>query len=109
VLTYHRVTDPDTAPLLPPQMHSATPQTFSQQMALIRREFCPIGIEQVLAALDGEGHLPSSAVLVTFDDAYQDFAAHAWPILQQQQVPCLLFVPTAFPGEPQRIFWWDQL
>ena len=40
------------------------------------------------------------AVLVTFDDAYADFAEHAWPVLRAHGISPLLFVPTAFPGDP---------
>jgi peptidoglycan/xylan/chitin deacetylase (PgdA/CDA1 family) len=48
-------------------------------------------------------------VLVTFDDGYRDFAEHAWPILKRQGIPVTLFVPTAYPGDPDRAFWWDRL
>jgi peptidoglycan/xylan/chitin deacetylase (PgdA/CDA1 family) len=53
--------------------------------------------------------LPSRPVLITFDDAYTDFSDHALPVLQRYNLPATLFVPTAFPGSPQRPFWWDQL
>jgi peptidoglycan/xylan/chitin deacetylase (PgdA/CDA1 family) len=48
-------------------------------------------------------------VLVTFDDGYQDFAEHAWPILKRYGIPVTLFVPTGYPGNPDRAFWWDRL
>jgi hypothetical protein len=48
-------------------------------------------------------------VLLTFDDAYRDFAEHAWPVLRSHGLPAVLFVPTAFPGDPERSFWWDRL
>jgi peptidoglycan/xylan/chitin deacetylase (PgdA/CDA1 family) len=53
--------------------------------------------------------LPRRAVLVTFDDAYQDFEQHAWPVLKRYRIPVTLFVPTAFPDHPERLFWWDRL
>jgi peptidoglycan/xylan/chitin deacetylase (PgdA/CDA1 family) len=53
--------------------------------------------------------LPPRAVLVTFDDAYQDFKQHAWPVLKRYQIPVTLFVPTAFPDHPECLFWWDRL
>jgi peptidoglycan/xylan/chitin deacetylase (PgdA/CDA1 family) len=45
---------------------------------------------------------------LTFDDAYQDFTEHAWPILRRHNLPATLFVPTAFPDQPRQ-FWWDRL
>jgi peptidoglycan/xylan/chitin deacetylase (PgdA/CDA1 family) len=55
------------------------------------------------------GTLPPRATLVTFDDAYCDFAEYAWPIMQRYHLPVTLFVPTGFPDRPERIFWWDWL
>jgi peptidoglycan/xylan/chitin deacetylase (PgdA/CDA1 family) len=37
-----------------------------------------------------------SAVVLTFDDAYRNFATHAWPVLRDRGLPATLFVPTAF-------------
>src|SRR5262249_42645206 len=37
------------------------------------------------------------------------FAEHAWPTLKRYHLPATLFVPTAFPDQTQRSFWWDQL
>ncbi len=47
--------------------------------------------------------------MVTFDDACCDFAEHAWPTLKRYRLPATLFVPTAFPDQPERRFWWDEL
>jgi peptidoglycan/xylan/chitin deacetylase (PgdA/CDA1 family) len=47
--------------------------------------------------------------MVTFDDAYDDFAEHAWPVLRRHGLPVTLFVPTAYPDHPERAFWWDRL
>jgi peptidoglycan/xylan/chitin deacetylase (PgdA/CDA1 family) len=57
----------------------------------------------------GNKDLPSRAVLLTFDDAYCDFAEHAWPILKRFGLSATLFVPTAYPDQPGLSFWWDDL
>jgi peptidoglycan/xylan/chitin deacetylase (PgdA/CDA1 family) len=75
---------------------------------MVVRRFKPVSLEQVLASLDGGPSLPTRAVLVTFDDATECFARHAWPVLRELRVPATLFVPTAFP-ESNREFWWDTL
>jgi peptidoglycan/xylan/chitin deacetylase (PgdA/CDA1 family) len=62
-----------------------------------------------LDAIAAGAPLPPRAVLITFDDAYDDFGKTAWPILQHFRLPATLFVPTAYPDQPQRAFWWDRL
>jgi len=108
VLTYHRVDDPARSPQLDPGLVSALPSEFEEQMALIASRYRPLSLEELLAVRRGEAELPLRSVLVTFDDGYRDFAAEAWPILQRQGVPAVLFVPTAYPGSASG-FWWDRL
>src|SRR3712207_2813854 len=108
VLTYHRVDEPDAQPTLYPGLISATPAAFEQQMRYLSKHYNVVSMAEVLAAFQGAA-LPPRSVLVTFDDAYRDFAEHAWPTLRRYRLPATVFVPTAFPDRPQRIFWWDQL
>ena len=46
---------------------------------------------------------------MTFDDAYCDFADHAWPVFRRLGVPVTLFVATEYPDHPDRAYWWDRL
>src|SRR5256885_3498843 len=64
---------------------------------------------EVLEAVEKGRPLPKRAVLITFDDAYADFAEIAWPILKQFRLPATMFVPTAYPDQPERAFWTDRL
>ncbi len=109
ILTYHRVDERSARPDLMPSLLSATPAGFATQMALLARDFDPVSLADVLAALDRPDRLPPRAVLVTFDDGYRDFATHAWPIMQAASVPATLFVATAFSADPTVPFWWDRL
>lgn len=106
VLTYHRIAAHGTGA---PGIVSATPEAFARQMAWLARSGRAVGIDDVLAARRGERPLRPDAVHVTFDDAYEDFAVEAWPVLRSLGIPVTLFVPTAFPGHPARAFWWDRL
>lgn len=108
VLTYHRVMDPAQKPERSPTA-TVTPAAFDQQMQFVRERYCIVSIQQVLEAIHTGKDLPQRPVLITFDDAYQDFAENALPVLQRYQLPVTLFVPTAFPDHPERVFWWDQL
>ncbi|MDQ2692871.1 MAG: polysaccharide deacetylase family protein [Chloroflexota bacterium] len=111
VLTYHRVDEPEAHPWLDPGLISATPDTFAQQMQYLAANYEPVSALDVVRAFENENplSLPRRAALVTFDDAYCDFAEHAWPVLKQHRIPVILFVPTAFPDHPERLFWWDRL
>lgn len=109
VLTYHRVDEPDAQPALRPNLLSATPAGFEEQMRYVAARFHVVAIPEVIAACHGGPPLPPRSVLITFDDAYRDFAEHAWPILRRHDLPVVLFVPTAYPDQPDRSFWWDRL
>ncbi len=42
--------------------------------------------------------LPPRTLIITFDDAYQDFAESAFPVLERYNFPATVFVPTALVG-----------
>ena len=109
ILTYHRVDEVSARPDLMPSLVSATPADFEAHIALVARDFDPVSLGDVLAALEGGQPLPRRAVLVTFDDGYRDFASNAWPVLRRASVPATLFVATAFTDDPGQRFWWDRL
>lgn len=109
VLTYHRVDEVGARPHLSPSLLSATPVSFAAQMEYLATHFHVISVQEVLAALREETALPPRAVLITFDDAYVDFVENAWPVLRHLGLPVTLFVPTAYPDHPERLFWWDRL
>jgi colanic acid/amylovoran biosynthesis glycosyltransferase len=106
VLTYHRIGDVREGP---PGIVSATPAAFRRQMRWLASTGRAVSLEDVLRAREGGAPLPRHAVLITFDDAYADFATHAWPVLRGHGLPATLFVPTGFPDRPDRTFWWDRL
>lgn len=109
VLTYHRV--------LPVQEHatshaglvSASPEGFRQQVEFLAENYDVVSLEDVVATVAAGRPLPPRAVLLTFDDAYVDFEQYAWPILRERRLPAAVFVPTAYPDQPSRCFWWDRI
>ena len=109
ILTYHRVDEPGARPDLMPNLVSATPSGFAEQMAMVARHFDPVGLPDIVASIDQPTRLPPRAVLVTFDDGYRDFATNAWPVLRAASVPATLFVATGAIEDPSRPFWWDRL
>jgi peptidoglycan/xylan/chitin deacetylase (PgdA/CDA1 family) len=109
ILTYHRVAPRDQLDMLDPSLISATPSEFDEHMRMLRSRFAPIDIDTVLAAVRSNEPLPPNAVHVTFDDGYRDVATHALPALRRHGIPATMFVPTDYPGHPEREFWWDRL
>jgi peptidoglycan/xylan/chitin deacetylase (PgdA/CDA1 family) len=109
VLTYHRVAERADWPDLYPGLVSDAPAAFAEQMEYLARSGRAVSMEQVLAAARGDAELPPGAVTVTFDDAYQDFAECAWPVLERLGLPVTLFVPTDYADRPAPGFWWDRL
>jgi len=109
VLTYHRVAAVEKQPLLDPRSISASPEAFAEQIEYLKKNYAVLSMEALLDAIAKDRPLPHRAVLVTFDDGYRDFAENAWPILKALRLPVTVFVPTAYPGHPERCFWWDRL
>lgn len=109
ILTYHRIVPASRALGFDPRLISADPEVFEGQVRHLARHYCVVSMDQVLGYIAGKNTAPRGAVLLTFDDAYTDFAEYAWPVLKKYKLPACLFVPTGFPDQPGREFWWDRL
>ncbi|HUR84056.1 MAG TPA: polysaccharide deacetylase family protein [Solirubrobacteraceae bacterium] len=104
VLNYHRIGDAASTPL-DPELFSATPGEFADQIAFLAERCEPIGLAGVPAALRARR---GRRVLVTFDDGYRDNFETAFPILRRHGVPATFFLATGFLDRP-RLSWWDEL
>ncbi|WP_202840278.1 polysaccharide deacetylase family protein [Luteimonas saliphila] len=107
VLAYHRVRDVAREFAFDRALVSASPARFHSQMRHLRDRFHPVSCREVVAALDGGPALPRDAVLVTFDDGYDDNHAVAFPILRELGVPATFFVATGHidSGMPYAYDW----
>lgn len=102
VLAYHRVADDGPAALSPWRV---TPQAFEAQMRLLRRHgYYTVTPEQMLQHMHQRAPLPGRPVLITFDDAYQDFADAAWPVLQARGFGATVFAVVDRVGDAAH---WD--
>jgi len=109
ILAYHRVCKTKGTGTIDCPNISATPEGFARQMRHVAKHYRGVAMPEVLDAIKRNVPLPKQSVLITFDDAYTDFAEIAWPILKQFRLPATLFVPTAYPDHPELTFWWDRL
>lgn len=88
VLMYHHVHDLDrSSSTIPTQL------LYKQLYNLQMQGFHFISMEQFRQFLQGQS-LPSNAVLVTFDDGYESFYSHAYPILRKLSIPSINFLIT---------------
>lgn len=76
-------------------------RVFRRQIGEIVSRGRPSSLRDVLAAWDAPRPTASSGddrprVVVTFDDAHENFHGIAWPILRDAGVPVTLYVPTGF-------------
>ena len=103
ILMYHRIIDIPSSPY-----HGiVSPEHFEQHMEYISRTFHPIRLIDVQESIR-HNSLPNGGVVVTFDDGYADNYDHAYPILQNYQVPATIFVTSGHVDSP-REYWWDEL
>ncbi len=109
ILAYHRVL-PEITPAtfdFDLELVSTTTALFRQQMELVRRYFHPIGLDEVVAAMDSGRRVPVDSVVVTFDDGYDDNYRLAFPILRELGIPATFFVSTGHidSGVPYAYDW----
>lgn len=96
ILAYHRVlesADPQGFDF-DVDLISASAERFREQMAFLRRRFHPMRFDEVLERIEAGRRLPPRAVLVSFDDGYDDNHRVAFPILGDLGMSAMFFVST---------------
>ncbi len=83
VLAYHSISENLFGKLDPYHQVNTSVAIFEQQMKWLRRAgYRAFGLPEMIAALETGQNL-SKAVVLTFDDGYQDFYTDAFPVLRQ--------------------------
>ena len=76
---------------------------FRAQLGYLHRfGYRVISLDQALAGLFGGEVLPHRAVVLTFDDGYQNFYDHAYPALLEYRMPATVFLVADLLGENAR-------
>jgi peptidoglycan/xylan/chitin deacetylase (PgdA/CDA1 family) len=109
VLCYHGLR-PDglAAGAMPLEDLHVCASTFEAHCRLVRETCHPISLDGWRAALRGERHLPARPVLMTFDDGYRSVATIAAPLLEQFELPAVVFVCSE-PIAERRLLWFDAI
>src|SRR5678815_3637723 len=107
IVTFHRIADPAGGDPYDPDTIDATPAQFRRHVQTLARIGTPIGMEALLAGLDGS-ELPPNPVMITFDDGYRSCRDVALPILDELGVPATFFIATEF-ATGGKLYWWEQI
>lgn len=81
---------------------------FERQMGYLRRHFSIAGMDDIACHLSDGRSLPDRTVVVTVDDAFEDFYTLALPVLRRYAIPATLYVPTDFVDRKE-ILWPDRI
>lgn len=109
VIMYHAVADEGgLEPSILPDHRERAAEIFEAEMEYVSRVMRPIPLMELVERLTRRLPLPPNAVVVTFDDGYEDNYSIAFPILRKLKIPATIFLATGHidSGLP---FWWDEL
>ncbi len=81
--------------------YSISESTLVQHFSFLRQDgWHFIGIDALLAARDGRRPMPDKALLLSFDDGYDDYATRVFPLLRAFNVPGVFALVTSWMDTP---------
>ena len=103
ILMYHQVGD---FPAM--ERHRSTYchyRRFAAQMAYLHRfGYRVMSLDQALRALRGDVAVPPRAVVLTFDDGYENFYEYAFPVLRRYRFPGIVYLIAGLIGRNSEWF-----
>ena len=95
ILMYHSISDNLFGKSHPYYQINTTPCIFARQMKwLCDAGYQTLSLSQLHATFEC-GNIPSKAVVITFDDGYQDFYTDAFPSLRKYGLTATVFLATS--------------
>lgn len=79
---------------------------FEKQLSYLRKHYNLMTISE-LARRAKAGILDANSAAITVDDCYQDFYAHAWPLLKRHGVPATVYAVSGFVS--RRTWLWPDV
>jgi peptidoglycan/xylan/chitin deacetylase (PgdA/CDA1 family) len=106
VLYYHHIQNLDVAKAAGQQNLSVGTDIFLQQMQYLKDHgYITVTTNSLTDFFDKGIAVPGNAVILTFDDGYEDFYVNVLPILRQDGFKALLALPTGLVGNPGYLTW----
>lgn len=108
ILTYHRIlSQDDIGPWVEPGMY-VTPDVLRLHIRFLKRFFNIIAVDRLNEMLTDTTVGKKPLCVLSFDDGWLDFYQNAWPVLREENVPAVVYLPTALIGSKE-VFWTDRL
>jgi len=76
-----------------PEIKGLGATDFREQIGYIRKHYNVISGDELIAAVETSGELPSRPLVLTFDDAYVDHFTEVFPLLKDEGLPGCFFPP----------------
>lgn len=106
ILMYHYIGNNPNPKDIQRNTLSVSPDKFESQMNyLAQKGFTPISLDTLYGIFNKQTTVPAKPIVLTFDDAYQDFATTAFPILKRFNFQAVSFVPTGLVGGSYYMNW----
>lgn len=109
VLMYHHIQTKEAAVANKQTALTTDTDFFRTQMQYLKdKNYNTVSMNDLVGFFDGGVAIPKHSVLITFDDAYQDFYTDAFPILWDMGFKATMFTPTGLVNNPGYLTW-DQI
>jgi peptidoglycan/xylan/chitin deacetylase (PgdA/CDA1 family) len=96
ILAYHSLSRHSSAPF---RRFVLDPALFEDHLAFLASQgWRTSTVGELAARRAGGGSIPDRTVVITFDDGFADFHAHALPALERHRMTATLFVITGYVG-----------
>ena len=88
---------------------TVAPEAFKSQLAFLLKFYDVIDIDSFYSHIKDSNadFLGKSAVLLTFDDGYSDFKTTVLPVLEEFNVPAIVYVSPGFWDKRARLWWYE--
>ena len=104
ILGFHRI-----GPHRPDHVPTVTAEAFEKQLGLLAKwRYSVISFNEVVSRMEKSLPIPRKAVVITFDDGYEDNYLVAWPLLRKFAFPAIVFV-TPTEVSTKGFATWQQL
>ena len=110
ILTYHRILPKAEVTDWVEHGMYVTPSTLLTHIRFLKNYFDLIAVGRVENFVEERGYEKSRkpCCIISFDDGWRDFYTYAWPVLQEEGVPAVVYLPTSLIGT-EKSFWTDRL
>jgi len=106
VLYYHHIQNLDVAKAAGQQNLTVGTDIFLQQMQYLKDHgYTTVSTSTLTDFFDKGNSISHGAVILTFDDGYEDFYVNVLPILKQDGFRAVLALPTGLVGNPGYLTW----